>query len=308
MDQIGTAREAEQNAASFMRGLGFRDAAVTANGADGGIDVSSLDAIAQVKNWFKPVGRPPLQQLFGARGNRSNQKMLFFARSGYAATARTYADSHAIALFIFDHAGSITAINDSAQSMKNTSSGYSLAEDVATAARYAQATRDYNSKESIAARAAQAKRRACEVQAEREELQALEAHRTAVHSAIELLQQLGFGTRLDTYRTDSLDEDAEVRSVSAVARVRTGGHRVTKEVLANLHDVPGAHKKKMFFFSDSTYTDTALSYADEAGIALFHGGNPANKVAREHLATRNTSPTRPVSSLYQNPFFLKRQK
>jgi len=83
---------------------------------------------------------------------------------------------------------------------------------------------------------------------------------------------------------------------------------VTKEVLANLHDVPGAHKKKMFFFSDSTYTDTALSYADEAGIALFHGGNPANKVAREHLATRNTSPTRPVSSLYQIPFFLKRQK
>lgn len=288
-----------------MRGLGFRDATVTANGADGGIDVFSRDAVAQVKNWLKPVGRPELQQLFGARGNRSNQKMLFFARSGYTATARTYADSHTIALFIFDHSGSITAINDSAQSMKNTSSGYSLAEDVATAARYAQASRDYNSKEAIAARAAQ---RAREVQAEREQLLALEARQTAVRSAIETLQQLGFGTRLDTYRTDSLDEDAEVRSVSAIARVRSGNLRVTKEVLENLHTVPGAHKKKMFFFSDSAYTDVALAYADEAGIALFRGGSPASKAAREHMATRSTPPVRPIRGLYQNPYFLKHQK
>lgn len=57
---------AEQFAAEVMMIFGYQDARVTQRSADGGIDVRSARAVAQVKNWSKPVGRPHLQNLVGA--------------------------------------------------------------------------------------------------------------------------------------------------------------------------------------------------------------------------------------------------
>ncbi|QDC12713.1 hypothetical protein E2561_00570 [Rhodococcus ruber] len=116
MGTISTAREAEENAAVHMRKLGFPDAAVTDEGPDGGIDVRSSGAVAQVKLWFRPVGSPALQQLYGARGT-ARHEMLFFAHSGYSKPAVLYADQHSIALFTFDTDGNITAHNDSARAL-----------------------------------------------------------------------------------------------------------------------------------------------------------------------------------------------
>ena len=60
-----TWREAEEQAAQHMRSMGFPNPHVTANGSDGGIDVDSSGAIAQVKLHSAPVGRHMIQQLVG---------------------------------------------------------------------------------------------------------------------------------------------------------------------------------------------------------------------------------------------------
>ncbi|WP_411157656.1 restriction endonuclease [Nocardia puris] len=61
---IRTPQEAERNAAARMREMGFADAAVTAGGADGGVDVRASRAIAQVKWRGGMVSRPEVQKLF----------------------------------------------------------------------------------------------------------------------------------------------------------------------------------------------------------------------------------------------------
>ncbi|WP_433661359.1 restriction endonuclease [Nocardia sp. CA-128927] len=99
------------NATSQMRSLGYRDAQVTARGADSGIDVRATGAVAQVKWRTAQAGRPDLQRLFGARGMRLDLQMLFFAASGYSAHAVDYADAHDIALFTYLPNGTITPIN-----------------------------------------------------------------------------------------------------------------------------------------------------------------------------------------------------
>src|SRR5437763_10631632 len=50
--------EAELVAAEWMRHLGFPDARCTGAGTDGGVDVRSAGAGAQVKAQLSPVGRP----------------------------------------------------------------------------------------------------------------------------------------------------------------------------------------------------------------------------------------------------------
>src|SRR4051794_7925678 len=66
--QLSTAmswQEAEAIAFDWMRKHGYRDAALTKAGADGGIDVISKKAIAQVKHHLKPVGIAEIQRLSG---------------------------------------------------------------------------------------------------------------------------------------------------------------------------------------------------------------------------------------------------
>lgn len=98
---IDSPAEAEVNAALWMQVLGFHDADVTKISGDGGLDVLSSRAVAQVKLQFAPVGRPHLQNLVGAAVEHPGKMRLFFALKGYSAPAVTYAEQNGIALFSY---------------------------------------------------------------------------------------------------------------------------------------------------------------------------------------------------------------
>lgn len=114
---ITTWQEAEENAAAAMRSWGIRDAKTTGGSTDGGIDITSLTHIAQVKYEAAQVGRPVLQQLHGARGSARDKGMVFFTGAGYSAPAVEFANEHGIALFVYDQQGSMTPANAAAVSL-----------------------------------------------------------------------------------------------------------------------------------------------------------------------------------------------
>ena len=107
---ISTWQQAEQNAAHWMRGMGYPDAVVTVSGPDAGIDVRALGAVAQVKREAAQTGRPALQRLYGARGS-SQVDMLFFSAAGFSRTAVEYADDADIGLFTYDIEGRVSPIS-----------------------------------------------------------------------------------------------------------------------------------------------------------------------------------------------------
>src|SRR5687767_14374396 len=80
-----TWQAAETLAEQHMRRIGFADAAVTASGADGGLDVVSAQAVAQVKHHAAPVSAPALQQTVGAAPSAA--LVLFYALAGYTRAA-----------------------------------------------------------------------------------------------------------------------------------------------------------------------------------------------------------------------------
>ncbi len=104
-------RAAEANAAVWMRFWGFADAHVTEAGSDGGVDVRASGALAQVKREARPVGRPALQRLVGARGRDVSLHLLFFSSSGYSQAATQYAAELGIALYTYDGAGRVSVHN-----------------------------------------------------------------------------------------------------------------------------------------------------------------------------------------------------
>ena len=106
--------DAEQVAAEWMRHLGFEDARCTAAGTDGGVDVRSREAVAQVKAQLTPVGRPELQALYGV-ARSEGRRPLFFSLMSYTAAAMAWADEVQMALFRFDHAGAVEAVNLAAE-------------------------------------------------------------------------------------------------------------------------------------------------------------------------------------------------
>ncbi len=97
--------------ADWMRFFGFEDARRTPTGPDGGIDVVSSNAVAQVKDYAIPIGRPTIQQLVGASRGR---QCLFFARMSYTPQAVEYANELQVALFRFDLQGQPEAVNATA--------------------------------------------------------------------------------------------------------------------------------------------------------------------------------------------------
>ncbi|WP_079062638.1 restriction endonuclease [Peterkaempfera griseoplana] len=113
--QIQTWQDAEHNAAAWMRHWGHRDAQAKPGGADGGIDVRSRSALGQVKYQAAAVGRPELQNLFGARGHDMRKQLFFFTGSSYAATAVEYADRNDIALFVYALDGRMRPVNGTAR-------------------------------------------------------------------------------------------------------------------------------------------------------------------------------------------------
>ena len=110
-------REAEAVACAWMREFGFRDARLTAGGADEGVDVLSKKAVAQVK-WklSAAIGRPDVQRLFGA-AQSAKSKPVFFSGSGYTAAARTWAEANGVAAFTLTAHGEIVPITSAARRM-----------------------------------------------------------------------------------------------------------------------------------------------------------------------------------------------
>lgn len=76
--QIRTWQDAEENAAEWMRYMGYADAMVTNGGADGGIDVVSQHAVAQVKREAVAVGSPMIQKFYGAANASGDFKYKLF--------------------------------------------------------------------------------------------------------------------------------------------------------------------------------------------------------------------------------------
>lgn len=106
--------DAELVAMEWMKFFGFTDAAITNRGADGGIDVTSSLAVAQVKAEMIPTGRPKIQQLHGV-AQSLNKKAFFFALNGYSKEAYDFADSIGMALFSFNLQGEPVAENQIAR-------------------------------------------------------------------------------------------------------------------------------------------------------------------------------------------------
>jgi hypothetical protein len=94
---------AEAAAVRHMKTIGFLDAHITAGGADGGIDAESVDAVAQVKFYASPVGRPEIQRLKGAA--HQYRLALFYSTGGYTREALSYATDADIALFAMNPYG-----------------------------------------------------------------------------------------------------------------------------------------------------------------------------------------------------------
>lgn len=111
---MGSWQQAEEFAAWHMRSLGFDDARTTNAGRDGGIDVRSQDAVAQVKHYeTSAIGRPAVQQLRGAA--HEIPWALFYAQSGYSDLAVAYADQSRVALFEYSQDGRVRAANSGAR-------------------------------------------------------------------------------------------------------------------------------------------------------------------------------------------------
>lgn len=107
---ITTPHEAELNAERVMRGWGFVDAKATTGGPDGGIDVRSSQALAQVKWRGGVAGRPDIQKLYGARGGDAEKALFFFSASGYSRAAVDYARENGIGLYVYDPLGHATPV------------------------------------------------------------------------------------------------------------------------------------------------------------------------------------------------------
>ncbi|TKV28562.1 restriction endonuclease [Arthrobacter sp. NamB2] len=116
--QIRTWQDAEENAAEWMRYMGHPDARVTNGGADGGIDVASQRAVAQVKREAVAAGSPLIQRFYGAAAARGDfQYKLFFSGSGYSKAAYESAGRLGIALFDYHLDGWIEPANAPAEAL-----------------------------------------------------------------------------------------------------------------------------------------------------------------------------------------------
>jgi hypothetical protein len=111
---IRSPRDAELVALDWMLYWGFDDASATPVGPDEGIDVASSRAVAQVKAFMVPIGRPELQNLAGVAAVEKKIP-LFFALNGYTPQAVEWGNKAKMALFTFDLQGNPEPVNDEAR-------------------------------------------------------------------------------------------------------------------------------------------------------------------------------------------------
>lgn len=123
---INTWQDAEELAKRWMQYFGFYDSKLTASGSDGGWDVDSSKAVAQVKFEGTNTGRPEIQKIAGIAHDQEKQA-LFFSLSGYTKAAIEWANSSRIrvALFSYDNSGNLTCVNTSASNLVKGKAGSS---------------------------------------------------------------------------------------------------------------------------------------------------------------------------------------
>lgn len=105
---IRTPRDAEEYAAEAMSALGLTNVTLSPEGPDGGVDVSSDEALAQVKLEGRNSTREQLQRLTGIALTQGTSA-LFFSLAGYTQAAVEWAEATNMALFTFAYDGSLAA-------------------------------------------------------------------------------------------------------------------------------------------------------------------------------------------------------
>lgn len=124
--QVTTPKQAELNAAAQMISWGYLDAASPLHGADGGIDVRSSKALAQVKFRGVKAGRPEIQNLYGAAAGESSKALMFFDFKGYSPQAVEYANQMGIGLYVYDTSGAVSGVNGAGRRLMGVSAGTRL--------------------------------------------------------------------------------------------------------------------------------------------------------------------------------------
>lgn len=105
---IRTPRDAEDYAAEVMEAIGFTNVKLSPVGPDGGIDVTSDEALAQVKLEGRSSTREQLQRLTGISLTQGTAA-IFFSLAGYTKAALDWAEATDMALFEFAYDGSLEA-------------------------------------------------------------------------------------------------------------------------------------------------------------------------------------------------------
>lgn len=103
-----------------MRDFGFVDATALPGGPDGGIDVYSRRAYAQVKWRGGSADKTDLEDLYGARGLDHQRVLVYFSRADYMESAVEYAAAVGIALFAFDQTGDVTPVDGRARDLMDS--------------------------------------------------------------------------------------------------------------------------------------------------------------------------------------------
>ena len=91
---------AEAVVRDWMKQNGYRDARLTKAGADGGVDVESGAALAQVKHHAKPVPLREVQRIYGI-AVAERKKPMIFGSSGFTPAAREWANRHGVECYRF---------------------------------------------------------------------------------------------------------------------------------------------------------------------------------------------------------------
>jgi len=89
---------AEIIAANWMIENGYREVRLTPPGADGGLDVVSKRAVAQVKHHQKPTGLSDVQRHYGI-AKSVKKTPLFFSKSGFTPVALKWAKDNGVKCF-----------------------------------------------------------------------------------------------------------------------------------------------------------------------------------------------------------------
>ncbi len=105
--------DSERVAAEWMRYFGYSNVGVMPVGPDGGVDVYSDEALAQVKAQASPTTRPQVQQHLGVC-RAQGKEPVFFSLAGYTPGAVDWADANGMVLFLFDRQGIPAAANSAA--------------------------------------------------------------------------------------------------------------------------------------------------------------------------------------------------